>query len=100
MTTYSNNCERLQDIITEAHSARISESDAKIWAKTFISELTSYEEVKDMAHHMSVRYVEVEHHQKIRAQLLKKIVEEMLDWESAEDDVDDYEYEYYEVGEL
>lgn len=91
MTTYANNCGHLQSLISEAHSGRIDESSAKIWAKCFIEELESYEEVKDMAHHYGIPSVEVAHHQTIRSQLLKKIVEEMLDSESADDEEDDYD---------
>lgn len=91
MTTYANNCGHLQSLISEAHSGRIDESDAKIWAKSFIADLESYEEVKDMAHHYGIPSVEVAHHQTIRSQLLKKIVEEMLDSESADDEEDDYD---------
>jgi len=93
MTSYGNNCGYLQDLISEAHSERVSESDAKIWAKSFIADLEDYEEVKDMAHHYGIPSVEVEHHQKIRSQLLKKIVEEMLDFESSEEDDDPQIYE-------
>ena len=93
MTTYSNNCGHLQDLISEAHSERMSESDAKIWAKSFIADLEDYEEVKDMAHHYGIPSVEVTHHQKIRSQLLKKIVEEMLDFESSEEDDDEWGWE-------
>jgi hypothetical protein len=89
MTTYANNCGHLQDLISEAHSERLSESDAKIWAKSFIEELENYEEVKDMAHHYGISSVEVAHHQTIKAHLLKKMVEEMLDFDSA-DDEDEY----------
>ena len=89
MTSYANNCGHLQTLISEAHSGRIDESDAKIWARDFIAELESYEEVKDMAHHYGIPSVEVVHHSTIRRQLLEKMVEEMLDWESAEDEDDD-----------
>ena len=93
MTSYANNCGHLQDLISEAHSERMSESDAKLWAKSFIADLEDYEEVKDLAHHYRIPSVEVAHHQKIRSQLLKKMVEEMLDWESAEDDDDEWGWE-------
>lgn len=101
MTSYANNCGRLQDLISEAHSGRISESDAKIWARAFISDLESYDEVKDLAHHYGIPSVEVAHHTTIRSQILKKMVEEMLDWESAEDEGDDHEdysYDHEEWG--
>lgn len=94
MTTYSNNAGHLQTLISEAHSGRIDESSAKIWAKSFIAGLEDYEEVKDMAHHYGIPSVEVAHHQKIKSQLLKKIVEEMLDFESAEDE--DYDDGFYD----
>lgn len=93
MTTYSNNCGHLQDLISEAHSERMSESDAKLWANSFIADLEDYEEVKDMAHHLGIPSVEVAHHQKIRSQLFKKIVEEMLDFESSEEDDDEWGWE-------
>ena len=93
MTTYSNNCGHLQDLISEAHSGRIGEGDAKLWAKSFIEELESYDEVKDMAHHYGIPSVEVSNHQTIRSQLLKKIVEEMLDLESADDEDVEWEAE-------
>ena len=96
MTSYANNCGHLQDLISEAHSEQISNGDAKIWANSFIAGLESYDEVKDMAHHYGIPSVEIAHHQKIRSQLLNKIVEEMLDWESAEDDEEDYWYCYAE----
>ena len=93
MTTYANNCGHLQDLISEAHRERVSESDAKIWAKSFIDNLENYEEVKDMAHHYGIGSVEVAHHQTIKAQLLNKMVEEMLDTDSADDDYDDDDYD-------
>tara|TARA_B000000557_G_scaffold259125_1_gene254546 strand:- start:1825 stop:2139 length:315 start_codon:yes stop_codon:yes gene_type:complete len=93
MTTYANNCGHLQDLISEAHSARVSESNAKIWAKSFIADLGSYEEVKDMAHHYGIGSVEVAHHETVKAQLLEKMVEEMLDPDSADDD--DYDDDRY-----
>ena len=73
----------------------MSESEAKEWASQFIFELGSYEEVKDMAHHYGIGSVEVAHHATIKAQLLKKMVEEMLDPDSADDEDDDLFY-YYE----
>ena len=96
MTTYANNCGHLQDLISEAHRVGLSESEAKEWASQFIIELGSYEEVKDMAHHYGIGSVEVAHHQTIKAQLLKKMVEEMLDPDSADDyDDDDYDDDWY-----
>lgn len=82
MTAYANNCGHLQDLISEAHSVGPSESEAKEWASQFIFELGSYEEVKDLAHHTTVK-----------AQFLKKMVEEMLDPDSADDD--DYDDDCY-----
>jgi hypothetical protein len=92
MTTYANNCGHLQDLISEAHSVGPSESEAKEWASIFIAELGSYEEVKDLAHHYGIPSVEVAHHTTVKAQLLKKMVEEMLDPDSADDD--DYDDDY------
>ena len=86
MTTYANNCGHLQDLISEAHRVGLSESEAKEWASMFIASLGSYEEVKDMAHHYGIGSVEVAHHATIKAQLLKKMVEEMLDSDSADED--------------
>lgn len=88
MTSYANNCSILQDLISEAHSGRIGESDAKIWARDFIADLESYEEVKDMAFHMGVSSVEVAHPSRVRSDLTALIVEEMLDFESSDDDGD------------
>lgn len=93
MTTYANNCGHLQDLISESHRVGLSESEAKEWASMFIAELGSYEEVKDMAHHYGIGSVEVAHHSTVKAQLLKKMVEEMLDPDSADDDYDDDDYD-------
>ena len=92
MTTYANNCGRLQDLISEAHSVGLSESEAKEWASQFIFELGSYEEVKDLAHHYGIGSVEVANNQTIKAQLKMKMVEEMLDPDSADDDEDLFYY--------
>ncbi len=90
--SYSNTIGHLQDLISEAHSDRVDESEAKLWAKSHIECLDSYDEVKDLAYHYGIGSVEVAHHQTVRSQLLKKIVEEMLDFESSEDD--EWEEEY------
>lgn len=94
--SYSSTLGNLQDLINEAHSDRVSEEEARSWAKSHIECLDSYDEVKDLAHHYGIGSVEVAHHQTIRAQLLKKMVEEMLDFDSAYDDDDDEDY--YDEG--
>ena len=91
--SYSSTLGHLQDLISEAHSSRVDEKEARSWAMYHIADLESYDEVKDLAHHYGVPSVEVAHHQTVKAQLLKKMVEEMLDFESSEDD-DEYEDEY------
>ena len=97
--SYHHTVGSLQDLISEAHSSRVDEAEARSWAKSHIECLDSYDEVKDLAYHYGVGSVEVAHHQTIRSQLLKKMVEEMLDFDSAEDDDDDdYDYDEWDVG--
>lgn len=98
MTSYTNNCGRLQDLISEAHRVGLSESEAKEWASMFIAELGSYEEVKDMAHHYGIGSLDVAHHETIKAQLKMKMVEEMLDPDSADDDYEWLAEDAWEEG--
>ena len=93
MSNYNHNCMNLQTLISEAHSLPVDESTAKSWASSHIAGLESYDDVKDLAFHYGIPSVEVAHHSTIRSQLLKKIVEEMLDLDSAEDD-DSYDDEF------
>ena len=99
--SYSTTLGDLQTLISEAHSSRVDEQEARSWAMLHIADLDSYDEVKDLAHHYGVPSVEVAHHATVKAQLLNKMVEEMLDFDDDYDDDDEYDdddYDEWDVG--
>lgn len=88
----------LQGMISEAHSLQLTDKrEALSWAENYINQSETYEEIKDIAHHYGVGSVEVDHHQKIKAQLKEKIAEEILDWKGAEAEEAEEEEAEWEV---
>ena len=90
--TYSNVCSEYQGFISEAQEQNLTEEKAKEWAASFVCRLDTYEEVKDLAHHLGIVSVEVAHHFSLRAKLREAIVEEILEgennWDGSDNSVD------------
>lgn len=91
MTTYSNVVSDFISLMQEAKEG-LSEKDARNWAGSFVYNLETHDQAKDMAHYLDIASVEILHHQTLRAQLRKVITERLLnapDDEINQDDDDD-----------
>ena len=76
--SYESNIGYLSDIIWEARKAEVSPETAKRWASEHLYEYESYEDIKDLAFHMGVCSVEIADPSRVKADLTKLIVQEML----------------------
>ena len=76
--SYESNIGYLVDVIWEARKAKINPKTAKRWASEHLYEYDSYEDIKDLAFHMGVASVEVAHPSRVKADLIKLIIQEML----------------------
>lgn len=94
MTTYSSVVRDFISLMQEAKDDNLDTKEAQTWAHTFVYNLETQDQAKDMAHYLDIGSLEILHPQTLRAQLRKVITDRLAN--AADDEINQDDEETFE----